>query len=250
MLEWDWNFLFKQQFYFMKMYWDFFGRLAVWVLLTAALAACAPGQGRGDATQTAIVEQKATDRAEMSLTLTAQPTATATPTTQPGAALCRAVGLRASVAMQGATGSLAGNAVYTNLGRTTCVLQGPPDIRLVGADGTELAVQYQLTCMGCSPAALGNVTQEAATQTAAVPLMTLAAQSILGGQLGLAPGQSASVFIVWSNWCETGTGPVSVRLVLPAGGGSLDAPMGDVVAPRCDAPGFPSTLSISQYIRP
>jgi hypothetical protein len=250
LLERDWFFiLFKEIIYFMNVHRGFCERLTGFVLLTAALAACAPGQGRADATQTAIVNQKATDRAEMSRTLTAQPTATPTPTTPVGAALCRAEDLRASVAVQGATGSLAGSAVYTNVGRTTCVLQGPPDIRLVGADGAELTVRYQLMCMGCSPAALENATQEAAAQTAAVPLMTQAAQSILGGQLGLAPGQSASVFIVWGNWCETGTGPVSVRLVLPAGGGSLDAPMGEV-APRCDAPGFPSTLSISQYMRP
>jgi hypothetical protein len=124
------------------------------------------------------------------------------------AAPCEARTLRASLFLQGATGSLVGGAVVRNVGRTPCSLLGRPRARLVGTRALETAWRVV-------PARSPSPDLSAIYD----PPSSLRA---------LAPGRAAWVPLRWSNWCppgtsETSTGPPpdALVLVLPQRRGNL-----------------------------
>ena len=232
----------------------FVSRIGLIFLMMILLAACATpslsstGISPAYATGTAIVAAKATVRAQMSQTQTALPTTTLTPTVVAGAPPCNAADLSGSAHAEGATGSMTFSVKITNLGNSTCNLQGPPDVQLVDQASQPLDIDYKLNCFLCFPTGNDYATPSPATQTAQVPTATAIAQNLLYGQVSLAPGRSASVFLIWNNWCQPfPEGGVQIRLSLPASGGQLTIPTDARAAGRCDVPEARSTLMVSQF---
>jgi hypothetical protein len=128
---------------------------------------------------------------------------------------------RAGVFFNGATGSLVGWVTYHNDGRT-CSLLGRPGVRLVGGpSATVHQLQKPLQLVAFSPDVLPP------------PFSTRA----------LPHARTAIVEIWWSNWCAS-RAPTAVELTLPSGG---SVRLKVAHAPRCDAPGSPSTVSVGTF---
>jgi hypothetical protein len=142
-----------------------------------------------------------------------------------GFPVCAAPNLRASLFLQGATGSLVGSIIFTNRGGFACELSGRPSIRLRDGRGRALAVSY--------------VRAKDDMQGASV------------GATELVPGTQADVFVEWVNWCHGGIiGPVIFVVALPYGGGVVTVTpgpggQGRFAGPRCDVPGRRSILSVA-----
>ena len=150
----------------------------------------------------------------------------------PPAPPCRASELRASLFLQGATGSLVGGVDFRNAGPSSCALVGHPTVAFVGAAAAQERWQVQL--LAASPA----------------PPDVLADPP--GSLRALAPGKSASVALFWSNWCGPGAAPTGSPGT-PPDALSFGLGSGTMVvvpltrAPRCDAPQDPSTLSVGPF---
>ena len=133
---------------------------------------------------------------------------------------CAASQLHASTFFQGATGSLAGRLTLRNSSRSACTLVGFPRLRTTDARGRRL------------PITVGHVRPhwEFSTAPGNWPFQTVR------------PGKASGFDVWWSNWC----GPparVVFHVLLPGGERSAAWSTG----PRCDAPGYPSTVTISPY---
>jgi hypothetical protein len=223
----------------------------IYLMILATLFGLAGCAGRGaqtpspiDQTSTVVARLVATSQASLSQTLAAQPSPTTVPTVPAGTAACRAADLSASAKAQPSTDVQAITLTFTNRGSSLCALQGPPDIRLISADGSSLDMVYNLNCFGCGQT-LSPTPEIQATQ---IPQATQAAQAILTGQFGLAPGQSAQVLLLWRNECNAlPAGEINARLILPDGAGNLDVPTGLYSGPACIDPGSASTTTIGQY---
>ncbi len=166
-------------------------------------------------------------------TVTEDLPATPSPTAHSTATRCKADSLSITTGYQGATGSMAGSIIFTNTGTEPCSLQGTAQVKLLDSHGQQIATEQQAM-------SLGGTDQ----------------------QVTLEPGQQASLFFVWANWCPTGTaetaaagpmtGGVSFQVTLPDGQGVLSAKamLGsnpDTLVPRCDVPGQSSTLSVGTF---
>jgi hypothetical protein len=144
-----------------------------------------------------------------------------------GLPVCTAAGLRASLFLQGATGSLVGSIIFTNRGNFACGLSGRPSIRLTDGHDRALAITYV--------PANGDM------------------QGTPVGTTELVPGTHADVFVQWQNWCHGSmVGPVTFVATLPHGGGVLKVTpgpggQGRAAGPRCDVPGRPSILSVAPF---
>jgi hypothetical protein len=134
------------------------------------------------------------------------------------ATTCRASSLRLDVALQGATGSLAGVARLVNAGDRVCTLEGRPRVALERSDGTRLPVRVLASRPAYPP-------------------------------VELRPGDAADVDLFWSNWCGGTSRRLRLRLVVPHGRGTVTAvlPPG---APRCDEPRERSTLRVGWFRPP
>jgi hypothetical protein len=150
------------------------------------------------------------------------------PVVPPVARPCRLAQLRVSGADQregvffnGATGSLVGWVSYRNEGRA-CSMLGRPRVRLVGGPfATVRQRQKPLQLVAFSPDVLPP------------PFSTRA----------LPHARTAIVQIWWSNWCASQP-PSAVELTLPSGG---SVRLKVAQAPRCDAPGSPSMVSVGTF---
>jgi hypothetical protein len=160
--------------------------------------------------------------------------ATPTPSPEETVKACRAANLSAQADYQGATGSMAGSIILTNTGSGACVLRGTPKMQLLDGNGQPLKTEQKTMTL--------DGTEQAVT---------------------LEPGQQASLFFVWANWCPAGTaetaaaspidGGVSFQVTLPHDGGSFTVAAKrsdgtpDTLVPRCDALDRASTLSVGSY---
>jgi hypothetical protein len=138
----------------------------------------------------------------------------------PKAPLCRADQLRAAASFQGAMGSFAGGAELRNISQRACTLVGRPKVRLTDLRGRTLPIELLP----------GKVPFEFSTAPGNWPYQTVA------------PGKSSGFDIWWSNWCARGVSVV-LHVLLPGGEPRATARAG----PRCDSPGYPSTMTISPY---
>jgi len=144
-----------------------------------------------------------------------QPVAAATGGGETGA--CHADDLRAEANYQGATGSLRGAVLLTNGGAAACDIVGQPQLRILDARGDVMAE--------------------------GVPIASTA------GVFTLAPGELSAIGFIWRNYCRTPSlPPFTLRITIPDGA-QIDVTQdrhGERfgVAPRCDAPNAPSTLTI------
>lgn len=140
----------------------------------------------------------------------------------PLAAPCRAGDLHAHPFLQGATGSLVGGVDLRNAGTRACSLLGWPTASFAGGGAT--TERWQVKRLTASP----------------TPLDVLADPP--GSLRALQPGKSAGVSLFWSNWCGAPPGALVLRL---SSGTSVSVPAAQ--APRCDAPQYPSTLSVGPF---
>jgi hypothetical protein len=134
----------------------------------------------------------------------------------PGTPACTADRLHATAGWEGATGSLAGWVRVTSRAGASCSLRGYPAIQLLDQQGRAL------------PTRTGRAGRSQVT-----PVL-------------VRPGTAATVTFVWRNWCAPRPGLLGLRVTLPGGGSvvpAVEAPTPRELAPRCDAPGAPSTLS-------
>jgi hypothetical protein len=130
---------------------------------------------------------------------------------------CRASYLRASLFLNGATGSLIGGVRVTNRTEKACSVAGLPRARLVGAGKTHYATVFHIGGRGGLPGS--------------------------GPASVLRSGWSATTYMQWWNWCRQ-TRP-RIVLVLPRRGGTLRfRPHG---TPRCDARGQRTTLVVTPF---
>ncbi len=131
---------------------------------------------------------------------------------------CRVASLKVSEGFQGATGNLAGAVVLRNIGARPCSLA--PRARLVLPTGRQRLVTKQTG----PPPGHDPFNRPPLSQLRALPA-----------------GSRAGFSVFWGNWC--GPRARALTVVLP-GTGALRVPLPG--APRCDAPTFPSTLSVSR----
>ncbi len=127
----------------------------------------------------------------------------------------------------GATGSLVGGVAFVDKASVSCVMQGNPDVHLVDASGQDLPVK------------LGKYSVESA-----LPITLLPGVADAQPHHSLNPGQATFSFI-WSNWCQTGHSPTSLRVDFNEGQFvSMPITTDGVGGPRCDAPSGASYLSV------
>jgi hypothetical protein len=150
----------------------------------------------------------------------AQPPASGGRATGP---LCRASQLSATAFMEGATGSMLGEATLTNTGVTACSLpSAAPRVRITWRGRVLPARQA------------GDVSVDGAT-----PVRVLA------------PGSKAAVYMQWREWCGQPTETTTFRPVFQLHFRSLavNAKARAMSPPRCDAPGSGargSTIAVSR----
>lgn len=145
--------------------------------------------------------------------------------------VCVAAELRATVGLQGATGSQLGGVSVTNASRHTCALPATPQVSLIW-HGRRLAVRQ-----------------------VAFPAGWLRAEYPHGSTRVrvLKPRQTAFVVLQWWTWCGPrpwGRGYFKgfVKLRLPGQQSSVMARLREVAAPYCNSP--PSTLRVSPFLPP
>jgi Protein of unknown function (DUF4232) len=143
---------------------------------------------------------------------------------------CRAINLRAQLQLQEEFGNLVGAVVVTNAGRVPCSLRGRLRARF---DGGPPATALWLVAAPADPPDESVIYDRASSLRA------------------LGPGRSASVPIVWGNWCPPGVvvtwygmPPSALVLILPSGR-EVSAPVER--GPRCDDPTAPSMLMIKPF---
>jgi Domain of unknown function (DUF4232) len=136
------------------------------------------------------------------------------------AVACAGAVLRIRAGRQGEQGGAHGDVEFTNVGPRPCVLRGLPRVAIVRAAGQSLAVRLvRAPDLSLSPAVLS-------------------------------PGRldAADLAVYWANWCGRPPGPLSVRVMFPAGGvvtGSFNGPPDYDFVPPCLSPAQPSTVSVS-----
>ena len=146
----------------------------------------------------------------------------------PTSTTCAASDLRGTLSLDGAMGSVEGSIDLTNIGGATCTLTGRPAVSIWNAQGNEVRVQVTPS----EPQWKAN----AAPQPQGWPVVTLQ------------PGSAASVRVRWSNACPQLSDPVSWRIDLGNGAGTMDASSADAsFVPPCNGPTEPSTLEVGPF---
>ncbi len=142
---------------------------------------------------------------------------------------CTSAQLRAVGSMEGAAGSRGGAAVLTNLSSETCALRGTPTIAVLDQKLAPIASGIRF---GSSPP---GWVADALPEPVGWPVVTLA------------PFESASVRLRWSNWCPDGRTAPLWRIQIP-GGGTVDVNGLEAVSPPpCNGPGLPSTIDVGPF---
>ncbi|HXJ66653.1 MAG TPA: DUF4232 domain-containing protein [Actinomycetota bacterium] len=162
-------------------------------------------------------------------TTATSPAATTGPSPSPSAtarvAACTDGQLRAVGVMDGAAGSMEGTIDLTNFSGTTCSLQDRPNLDIKAGDATRSIVFIP------SPAGWQADAQPA---PAGWPVVTLA------------PGDTASVRIRWSNWCPQGS-PAPLWYVEILGSGEVPVTNGMEQPPPCNGPSQPASVEVGPF---
>jgi Domain of unknown function (DUF4232) len=141
---------------------------------------------------------------------------------------CAASDLQGKVSLEGAMGSVEGSIDLKNTGGAACTLTGRPAVSIWNSQGQAVAVQVTPS----EPQWKAN----AAPQPQGWPVVSLQ------------PGSAASLRVRWSNACPQLSGPVSWKIDLGNGAGTLDASSADAsFVPPCNGPTEPSTLEVGPF---
>jgi hypothetical protein len=201
--------------------------------LTAEAETVTAGYPRNDATITAIMANKYAGGTAMAETMTAMPGATPVPTIPPDSPFCRSADLRIFFQSMGATQSILLGAGVTNIGSAACFLQAWPQVTLVDQQGRPLDVDYTYYEMGPGDAA------SAATEQA---------RDAAAAMVGVPPGWTAWLNLIWMNWCGAPiSGGAVIRLKLWDYAGTIAIPTGLQNGGTCNAPGYRSSISIAKF---
>jgi hypothetical protein len=146
----------------------------------------------------------------------------------PTSTACAATDLHGTVSLDGAAGSVEGSIDLTNVGGATCTLKGRPAVSIWNSQGQAVALQV----------------------TASEPQWKVNTEPQPQGWpvVSLQPGSAASVRVRWSNPCPQLSGPVSWKIDLGNGAGTLDASSADAsFVPPCNGPTEPSRLEVGPF---
>jgi hypothetical protein len=133
--------------------------------------------------------------------------------------------LRIRAGREGENQGAHGDVELTNAGSRPCVLRGLPLVAILRADGRSLAVRL-----------------------VRAPNLSLTPVVLPPGRL-----DAADLVVYWANWCGRRLGPLSVRVILPAGGvvtGPFNGPPDYNFVPDCIQRGQPSTVSVTEAYGP
>ncbi len=157
--------------------------------ITAEAETQTSGYPSNDATVTAIMGKKYSLWTAVAATMTAQPTTTPLPilpTIPPGSLYCGPDSLKATFGWDGAAGTILFGAVLTNISSAPCFLQAWPRVLLVNRQGKPLDSDY-----GYFNASAGDAASAATAQ----------ARESDTDKIGVWPGWTASLSLIWQNWC-------------------------------------------------
>jgi hypothetical protein len=146
----------------------------------------------------------------------------------PPSTACAASDLQGTVSLDGAMGSGEGSIDLTNVGEATCTLTGRPAVSIWNSQGQAVVVQVTAS----EPRWKANT----APEPQGWPVVSLQ------------PGSAASVRVRWSNACPQLSAPVSWKIDLGNGAGTLNASSADAsLVPPCNGPTEPSTLEVGPF---
>jgi len=201
--------------------------------ITAESETRTAGIPKNDATITAILATKYAGGTAMAASMTAMPTETSVPTIPPNSPFCTPADLKTSFASQGATQNILLGAGLTNISNTPCFLQAWPQVMLVNQEGKPLDVDYHYFESGPAEAATAAAEQARDATTAKV---------------GVWPGWSAWLNLIWSNYCGAAvSGGAVIRLTLGDNAGRIDILTDIWSGGACNAPGYRSDVGIGKF---
>jgi len=141
---------------------------------------------------------------------------------------CTSVHLRAIVSMEGAAGSREGTIELTNTS-ATCTLKGTPPLTLLDRNMDPIVSGITFVSVPAGWEVGGS------PQPPGWPVVDLA------------PDDSASVRVRWSNWCADGNGTPLWRIAIP-GSGEVDVEGIDATTvPPCNGADLPSTIEVGPF---
>ena len=200
--------------------------------LTAEAETQTSGYPANEAMLTAIMSSKYALGTAMAATLTAQPSGTPAPDIPADSPFCELADLKTTFGSNAATQQILLGVGLTNISRNPCFLQAWLQVVLVDQQGHPLDVEYHYFEMGPADA------QAAATEQARESTIA---------KVGILPGWTVWLNLVWSNWCgDAISGGVVIRLTLIENGGVLNVPTAIEVGGACNAPGYASSVGISK----
>lgn len=148
--------------------------------------------------------------------------------TYAGATPCTSAHLRSIVSMEGAAGSREGTIELTNTA-DTCTLKGTPTLELLDQHMDPIVSGIEFVSVPAGWEVGGS------PQPPGWPVVTLA------------PDDSASVRVRWSNWCADGNATPRWRIAIP-GSGEVDVEGIDATTiPPCNGPDLPSTIEVGPF---
>ena len=202
--------------------------------ITAEAETQTSGYPSNDATITAIMANKYAGGTAVAASMTAQPSETPIPTVPPDAPFCSPADLGGSFGSNAATQQILLSAGLTNTSARPCFLQVWPQVLLVDRQGQPLDVDYGYFDIG-----LGNA-GAAATQRA---------QEYATAKVGVWPGWSVWLNLVWQNWCGAPvSGGVVIQLTFNNNTGVLSIPTDIQSGGTCNAPGQRSYVGIAKLV--
>jgi hypothetical protein len=141
---------------------------------------------------------------------------------------CTSAHLRAVVSMEGAAGSREGTIDLTNTSGT-CTLEGTPTLTLFDQNMDPIVSGITFVSVPAGWEVAGS------PQPPGWPVVNLA------------PDDSASVRVRWSNWCADSSATPQWRIAIP-GSGEVDVEGIDATTvPPCNGPDLPSTIEVGPF---
>ena len=187
---------------------------------------------KNSATVASIISTKYAGGTEMAETITAMPTLTLTPAIPSGSPYCRQIDLNTSInsgPSMGGTFSI--DAGFTNISNAPCYLQTWSQVILLDGQGKPLDVDYSYFDTSGVNATVAATEQARDSATA---------------KIGLWPGWTAWISLIWGNWCKGPIqGKVVFRLTLINDLGTINIPTDIQAGGICNAPNYRSSIGIS-----
>jgi hypothetical protein len=148
--------------------------------------------------------------------------------TYSGTPPCTSAHLRAIVGMEGAAGSREGTIELTNTA-DTCTLKGTPTLELLDQHMDPIVSGIAFVSVPAGWEVGGS------PQPPGWPVVTLA------------PDDSASVRVRWSNWCADGNTTPHWRIAIPRSGDVDVEGLDATTVPPCNGPDLPSTIEVGPF---